>query len=799
MKKIKLILFVLLLVILVLLGAGWLYKGHILKKASPTYSGEISLNTLKENVEVYWDSIGVPHIFASNEADLYFITGYISAQERLWQMDLLRRVTTGRLSEIFGKEYTNTDLLLRMLRISEKSRKILETSDSSVINAFQAFSDGVNKYIDDHKDALPPEFFILGYKPESWLPEHSVNLIGYIAWDLNGSWNSEILLHKMAAKLAPDQCRSFIPDYGSTLAVIYPVPIAQNYWGDEMLKVSDKLKGLGAQIFHGSNNWAVSGTRAANGKPMLANDMHLGYSVPGTWFQIHQVVPGKLDVTGVMVPGQPFVVSGHNQRIAWGLTNVMNDDIDFYKETIHPQDTNSYKYDGKWLKMTLKPELIKIKGEKALETTIRYTHRGPVISGMKGVSDEVISMHWLGNEMSNEVRSIYLVNKAVNWDQFKDAMKTFISVSQNAAYADVDGNIGLYCCAGIPIRKAGNPITILPGDTSLYDWKGLVPFDELPHSYNPANGFVVSANNKTIGSSFPHYISNWFDLPYRYNRIHELLNNDSSITTNDFAAIQTDFTSGMARMYLPTLIEVLNSSKNLDNISTIALDSLKHWDGRMLSGSASALIFEVFFNTFAKNLVADELGDTLYNEFLGDKILFRHTFHNTLKNRGSVLCDNVKTKPIETLDMLVSQTFKEVVIQLSEEYGNNPASWAWGDKHIVTFEHPLGTVKILDRIFGLNRGPYPANGSSHTVAPYTYKYNKAYKVSSGASQRHVYDLGNWDNSYSVIPTGNSGLPASEFYCNQTPLYLEGKYHHDWFSKDIIAKHYKYRIVYKPVE
>jgi penicillin amidase len=498
-----------------------------------------------------------------------------------------------------------------------------------------------------------------------------------------------------------------------------------------------------------------------------------------------------------MLPGEPFIVSGHNQRIAWGLTNVMNDDIDFYKETILPQDSNTYKFDGKWLKMHVKTEEIAIRGGDTLHAKIRYTHRGPIVSGLKGVRDEVISMRWLGNEMSNEVRSIYFVNRAGDWNLFKDAMKTFISVSQNVAYADINGNIGLYCCAGIPVRKAGNPITILPGDTSAYDWTGLVPFDSLPHCYNPAQGFVVSANNKTIGKQFPYYISNWFDLPFRYNRIHELLRNDSILTTGDFKTIQTNFTSGMAPMYLSTLLDILVEGKNGNDRIAAAWAILNDWDCNMYANYIGASVFEVFYNEFIKNLVSDELGERLLNEFLTDKILVRHTFHNTWMRKGSVLVDNKITPAKETFEMLVIQSMESTIAFLQSEFGEDPNAWEWGKLHNLTLKHPLGEKYLLDKIFNLNRGPFPVGGSFHTVAPYTYKFNQLYKISSGASQRHIYDLSNWDNSFSVIPTGNSGIPGSENYCNQTQLYLEGKYHHDWFTRDKIIKNHKYKFVFSP--
>jgi penicillin amidase len=797
MKKfMKVSIYVIAFLALVLIS-GWVFRGYLLKRALPEYNGKFKLTGLKAKVDVYRDTFAIPHIFAQNEEDLYFVTGYLTAQDRLWQMDLLRRVTSGRLSEIFGEKLVKTDMLMRMLRIPNKSRKILAQTDSAVLKALKSYADGVNFYIEQNAKKLPPEFAILGYKPEKWEPEHSLNLIGYIAWDLNGSWNSEIFIHQISGKLSNDQVKEFIPDIASQKKLIFSGINNDKGWCDEMAATSDHLKDLGLQVFHGSNNWVVSGKKTTTGMPILANDMHLGFGAPGVWYQIHQVVDGQLDVTGVLLPGQPFVVSGHNARIAWGLTNVMNDDIDFYKETINPDDSNFYKLDGKWIPFVVKKEAIAVKGKDTVWANIRFTHRGPVISGMKEVKDEVISMRWVGNEMSNEVRSIFYLNRAGNWNDFGEAMKTFISVSQNVAYADVDGNIGMYCCAGIPIRKSGNPMDIFPGDTTASDWLGLVPFDELPHSYNPPSGYAISANNRTISDNYPYYISYWFDLSYRYNRILKFIENDSAISPARFEAIQTDQVSDLVVQYKSILIDELSKSDKLSSSNKDIIESLKQWSGEYDASNSNAAIFETFYNKFIENLLSDELGENLYKTMLTDKIVLRNVFHNTWIKRGSVLCDNIKTPEVETFSDLTLRSFSQTVESLTKQFGEDRNKWVWGKLHTITFEHPLGKVKVLDKIFGLNRGPFPIGGSFHTVAPFTYKYFQPFSVTSGASQRHIYDVADWDKSMSVIPTGNSGIPSSPFYCDQTSLYLKGLYHSDVITRDKVMARTKYFATFEP--
>ncbi len=788
-----------LVILLILVIIGYFVIYHFNSRALPDYNKAMSLPGLRAKVEVYRDSFGIPHIYADNDEDLYQVIGYLTAQDRLWQMDLLRRVTTGRLSEIFGKDMIKTDMLMRALQIPEKSQKVISQSDPSVLKAFQAYAKGVNNYIKDNYEKLPVEFTILGYKPDLWKVEHSFNLIGYIAWDLNGAWNAEIILHKLKSKLTARQLIDLIPRPDSMQSTIYSTAkYTELDWRSELMSASSKIEDLGLQAFRGSNNWVVSGSKTASGKPILANDMHLSYSAPGIWYQIHQVIPGKLDVTGVLLPGQPFVVSGHNQKIAWGLTNVMSDDIDFYKETVNPMDSNQYKLDGKWLKFRIKHENIAIKGGDTVRYNFKFTHRGPVISMLKGVSGNVISMRWMGNEPSNEVQSIYRLNRAQNWTDFCNAMRTFVSISQNVAYADSQGNIGMYCCAGIPIRY-GNPTEVLEGDTSAYDWRGIVPFEDLPHKFNPKEGFAVSANNRTADSSYNHYISSWFDLPFRYDRIVEMLKVDKKLTVSDIAAIQTDETSKLASFYLPGLIEIVNKHSKLSNTAYRSLNLLKNWKYHMAAGNSAAAIFEVFYNRIIENLVKDEMGDILYQEFLNDKILVRNMFHNVWRNRESVLCDNILTRnKIENYNDVVIKSFDETIIYLTQNLGSESDKWEWGKIHLFTLSHPLGKVHLLNKVFNLNRGPFEVGGSFHTVGPYTYKFTDKFNVSSGASQRHIYDFGDWDLSLSVIPSGISGIPSSPHYCDQTEMFLAGKYHRDLFSFEAVQQNVKYKSTYTPL-
>ena len=788
MKIIKRILQVLLVLIVVIFIGGSIFIRHLSRKSLPDYDKDVRLDCLANNVEVFRDKYGIPHIYAENETDLYTAVGYLMAEDRLWQMDLLRRVTLGRLSEIFGEDFVDADLLLRSLRYSDKSKQILQTGEKEITDALEAFSNGVNIFIDTHQEKLPPEFSLLRYKPEKWEPVHSLNLIGYMAWDLKAGW-SEFLLEEIRkvvdsahfAELIPDISvykTAVFPDYGKNLSAST---------GREFMNATNKLAGLGIEVFNASNNWAVSGKKSTTGKPLLANDMHLSLNVPGIWYQVHEVVKGKLNVTGLALPGQPIVICGHNDSIAWGMTNTYVDNVDFYLEKINPEDSNQYLYMNEWKQFKVRKEVIKTSEGKTYEKEIRFSHRGPVISDFKGIKNDVVTMHWMGDEASNEIKGVFLLNRAGNWTRFKEAVSNFKSISQNIIFADVNGNIGLYCSAGVPIRKRDILFGILPGWTDEYDWKGMVHFDELPFTYNPENGIVSSANNKTAGDDYPYHISLWYSPPYRIDRIREMLASKDKFSAEDFEAIQTDEKSKMVELFLPRILQSIEGFKNLSPLQEKCQLLLSEWDGTMDKESPEATVFEFTYHNLIKNIFTDEMGNSLFDKFFAVSNLGRDALYRAWINGYSVWTDNIATKEKETLKDIAVQSFKEAVDELENMYGDNPDNWKWGDIHQLTLAHPLSKKKVLDNIFKLNRGPFRLGGSFHTIPQFSYPNTHIGEVHLGVSHRHIFSTADWDSSLTVIPTGNSGIPASSNYCDQTDLYIHGKYHPDLFSRDLVEQ------------
>ncbi|MCD6354135.1 MAG: penicillin acylase family protein [Prolixibacteraceae bacterium] len=794
MKIVKRILLGLFIFLLLVLIGGFFFLNHLKNGAIPDYNKNVKMKELTNEVTVFRDTFGIPHLFAKTPGDLYRSVGFVMAQDRLWQMDLLRRVTQGRLSEILGKDQVKTDLLMRALRIQQKSGKILAGADPKIVAALTAFSDGVNQYIRNYP--LPPEFKILGYRPELWKPVHSINLIGYMSWDLTSGWGTELLLHNLSKEISTEQLHDFIPGMKNHKTVVYPDFVFSEISASKtLLSANEKLKSLGVEIFSGSNNWAVSGKKSTSGKPLLANDMHLGLFAPGIWYQMHQNIEGKLNVTGLILPGQPFVIAGHNDSIAWGITNVMVDDLDFYAETLN-KDSTKYLLNGEWKDLLVKNEIVKTKEGDELHEILKFTHRGPIINRFKSEKETPLSIRWLGNEMSNEIRTVYLLNRANNWVDFRNAVKTFKSVSQNIVYADAAGNIGLQCSAGVPIRS-GDGLRIFPGDTTLSDWKGLVPFEELPFEFNPARGYVSSANNKTVPEGYPYYISYWFAVPNRIDRIREMLEEKEKLGIADFQKMHSDFKSKKAEKMIPEFLTALNTETKWNKTESAALQKLKSWDFILTRESQATSVFEILYRKIIENMIKDDVSPELFRALKGQRIMLENLMLNILSDKTSRWIDDKNTPKVETFSDIVVRSFKETVNDLTARLGSDVESWHWGIIHTFTISHPLGVVNALDKVFHLNRGPFQMPGSYHTVCPYSYSFNNLYKVNHGASHRHIFDVSNWDASKTVIPTGTSGIPSSKFYLDQTDLYIHNRYHADPFSKSAVQKAAKFEMKLLP--
>jgi penicillin amidase len=449
--------------------------------------------------------------------------------------------------------------------------------------------------------------------------------------------------------------------------------------------------------------------------------------------------------------------------------------------------------DGQSRELEIVGEQIRVKGGETVTRTNRFTHRGPVISSFKGIEDRVISMRWIGNEPSNEVRTVFLLNRAGNLDEFRDAVKTFVSIGQNIVYGDVHGDIGLFTCGGIPVSQ-GNRDLIMPGDTSLYDWQEILPFDRLPREVNPEKGFLISANNRTTGPEYPYYISHWYSLPARHNRIHELLSAKEVYTPDDMADIQADQTSLWARRFMPVIRSQLDREE-LQGQALAMYNIFRDWDGNMDANMVEPTIFEAFYLKLVESVFLDELGEELYNELLGTSQLARNAIWESLGGRELSWTDNINTEEPEGLEDLILPSWEAAGEWLSQTCGDDMETWIWGDLHRITFSHPLGSVGLLKKIFSLSRGPFRVGGSYHTVSPYSYNLLDPFNSNHGASQRHIFSSSDWDDSRVIIPTGISGIPASDFYCNQSDMYIRHEYMQELFSRERVIENSVYKSTY----
>ncbi len=793
-------------VVVVLFLVVVLFTQNLKTKGLPDYNRNLSLKGLSGNVKVFRDKYGVPSIYAGNQKDLYRATGYVMAQDRIWQMDLLRRVTMGRLSEILGEKLVDIDETFRMLQIPQKSKSIMETLRPEEKEILEAFTAGINQYLEDNKENLPVEFTVLGYRPEKWEAIHSINLIGYMAWDLSSAWGNEVVGQEIINKMGYEMYSHLMPAPGKTKSNIYQytdkyVPPVKSAMLDaqdaeKLRKTMDYTEENGLDVFKASNNWVVSGKKSKTGKPILANDMHLGLSSPGIWYQIHQNAPG-VHVTGVALPGAPFVIAGHNEKIAWGMTNIMIDDADFYEEKVKKDAQGNpveYEYMGKWHPVKTQELQIRIKGKDQPEIRkLPFTHHGPIISSIKKIKDRAVSMRWLGNSPSNELRGVYLLNVAGNKKEFLNAVENFKSVSQNIVYADVEGNIGMYSSSSIPIRNRKEGTYFYEGWNDSSDWKGFVPFEKQPHEFNPKSGVLASANNKTVDNKYPHYISNWFYPPYRFDRIVDVLMEKETISVEDMQNLQLDQMSKMARLYMPDILLAMEEywkkpdSPNVADVKAL-YNRMQKWDYSMDYRLSEPRVFEEFYNALIRSVLLDEMGEEIYKKFVNNRAPTLYTMEQLWLDDINPWYDDVNTKNIKENKFDI---IRRILVQIAVAESEGRDSKRWGDVHGLAMKHPLGSVKILDFFLGLNKGPYPVGGSFHTVSPYSYKLDKDFNAVDGASHRHVFDVSNWDNSKVVIPTGQSGIPGSQHYLDQLQDYIKGSFHPAWFSREKVEKNARY--------
>jgi penicillin amidase len=801
-----------LLILAVLLSVLGIYT---VRRSFPQVDGTLHVTGLHAGVDVYRDARGIPQIYAGDLHDLFFAQGYVHAQERFWQMDFWRHIGSGRLSELFGASEVKTDAFLRTMGWAANALQEWESSSPEDKAILQAYTDGVNAYLSGHQGAaLSLEYAVLKllnphYVPEPWTPVNSLTWGKAMAWDLRGNIEEEIERAMLLKTLGLDQVNQLFPPYPSDHPLIVPgfSPVASapaaagaplaSYPEAQLAAVQsnfsslDPLLGPGGTGI-GSNSWVVAGSHTASGKPLLANDPHLSIQMPSIWFQIglHCRPEGDAcpyEVAGFSFAGVPGVIIGHNGRIAWGVTNVGPDVMDLYIEKVNPQNPDQYEVNGNWVDMTVRTETIQVSGGKSVTLTVRSTRHGPIISdvylpdkfspppGIQAPEKYVVALRWTALEPAHIFDAIWGFDKAQNWDDFRQAARAFTVPAQNLVYADVDGNIGYQMPGNIPIRAGGDGRLPVPGWTDQYQWTGYIPFEQLPHSFNPPSGYIVTANNAVVGPDYPYLITSDWDYGFRAQRIVDLITTASGpIDRATIEKMQFDNADLNAAALLPILtgLKVQWGTP----AQAVALDMLKNWDDKATADSKPALIFEDFWWFLLKDTFTDKAIPQDYWPKGGNR--WFEVMRELVQQPDSPWWDDPATAKVERRDDIFAQAFMDAVDNLQHFYGKDPARWpAWGAVHTASFRNQsLGEsgVAPIEALF--NRGPFPVSGGESIVNATGWDVFSSFEVTWLPSMRMIVDLGNLDDSLTVHTTGQSGHAYAPHYIDLAPLWASGKYY-----------------------
>jgi len=779
--------------VLIFVVAGLIFY-KMLSASLPEYKGEISSEKIKDNIEIYRDSLAIPYIFANNDEDAAFALGYLHAQERLFVMDMARRAGEGRLSEILGEEAVPFDKMFLTIGLKRDARENLKRLNPVSLKLLQAYSNGVNLYIKNAKGHYPVEFDALGYDPYEWKPEHSLIVIRMMAWQLNISWWVDFAFSDLVLKLGEEKVKQILPKYDENGPYIIPSEL-KNYssLGKGLMETDMAFRDfMGLTGTHlGSNNWIVNATKSVSGKPIIANDPHLEYSAPGRWYAA-VIKSGSETCSGVTLPGVPGIVIGKNNNISWALTNVMADDADFYVEKLD-STKKKYLYNGSWRNLITYKEKIKVKKGNDVTFEVKLTHRGPIITDIhpytvlfkdKGITSPPISMRWTGNDFSDELFAFYKINKAKNWNEFKSAVQMFNVPGQNFVYGDRNGNIGYAFGAKLPLRSYNSPTFIYDGTTDKYDWKGYVPASELPSLYNPPQNYIASANNKTV-KDFKYHISNLWEPSSRIERITRLLNSKNKLSVEDYEKMQMDQVSPYAEKITSYILNAFKNKKVTDHNLTQVLELLGDWNFELNEESQVPAVYAMYFKYLLKNIYYDKMGNDLFNEFVFMANVPYRSVMQVLSDSTNTWWDNPKTPQVETRDEIIRKSLVEALTELEVKLGTDVTMWQWGNLHKVTFKHAFsGFSSFLDNY--INIGPFRIGGDGTTIFNTEYSFtegikkyprfdHKEFENNVGPSMRYIFDFAQPDEFYLVLTTGQSGNLMSSHFRDMSKMWLYGGY------------------------
>ncbi len=812
MRRVGLSVLIAVLALAAALGAWVYWRIHV---CLPRLDGTIQLEGLRGKVQVLRDSHGVPHIKAESLEDLVFAQGYVTAQDRLWQMDLSRRIAQGRLSELFGPRTLHSDIMNRTLGLKQAAERGVDELDPEDQKLLRDYARGVNEFIRTHQSRLPMEFLLLRYHPGAWRESDSLEVALNMARLLNTSWPDELMRERVRARLGSEPlesdlfpARSPLDHPVAQMSPNFSTPAAPGSVGlsGPKTKPSRLLEGPGKAMAPsqenftsldpmlralessssytgvGSNNWVVSGAHTRSGKPLLANDPHLPFGVPSVWYMVHLEAPG-LDVSGVSLPGLPMVIIGHNRHIAWGVTNTDPDVQDLYEETFNHVDPREYFYDGKWVRAGERLEKIKVRGRVDKSILVKSTRHGPILP-VSDTDNRPLALAWTAL-LPHALQFPFLkIDEAQNWKEFTDALSGFAGPMQNFVYADTEGNIGFYATGWVPIRKRGDGEVPVPGWSDDYEWLGMVPFQDLPHAWNPKSGILATANGRVVPDDYPYFITSMWGAPYRTARIYQLLEGGQSFTVSDMLKIQMDLHPLDDEWLRDRLVAAANEYPPQTPDTQYAVEKLRAWGGEATADSTATLVCELTMTTLLHCILAPRLGNNLAGYHCPMSTVF---LQNVIDNN----LDRWLPPGDRDLNETLMKSLDDAVQQIPQRVGSDDhAAWRWGSTIPLTFRHPLGGGSWLLGWL-LNVGPFPQSGTGSTI--------KRATRGVGPSMRMVVDLGDLDNSVENLALGESGQAFSPYYKDQFEAWYHGQSFPMLFSDGAVQKGTAHRLVLEPAD
>ena len=766
----------------------------------PQVDGRIYINQLESNVTIQRDRWGIPHITTQSRHDLFFTQGFVHAQDRFWQMELNRRAAKGELSAIFGAITLDADRLSRTFGFARLAQATLGALDAQATNDLAAYTAGVNALLNSQSH-LPIEFSLVQFTPQPWEMFDSIAYAHLQMWALTHGAFGELVKAQLLQQADPALVNDLLMSYPDNFPTTLPDGIEENAqwidaWRGTAVPWHNPFHGKGNLdgAGRGSNGWVIAPEHSQSNAAILCNDMHLPVGAPSIWHYQH-LRSDTIHATGFTQPGIPYVMVGHNGRIAWGATLAYTDCEDIFLEKLHPDDPALYQFGNEWRPLEQHEEKIEIRFQKPHNEIISCTHHGPLIQNLLNDSEQPIAFSSTALRGGVQVDGFGWLNTAVNWDEFVTAVSRIHAPSLNLLYADRKGNIGHWVSGQVPIRIAGNGDHLadgslpLPGWDGKHEWVGTVPFSEMPHALNPKSGFIISANNRLLNpKNSNHNFGEMWRNGYRAERIHQLLHSQEKFTVADCRKFHSD------QLSLPglQLVQILDGFKTAVPEAQLPLTLLREWDGQLTEASAGGAIFEVLIAQFTKALLTDKLPDSLITPLLGDGI--HENIHpinefqgHWLPNLLKILAD--KRSPwFDTVTMrssLIERCLLQTTAVLKEKLGDDPTKWQWGHLHKHIFQHALGRVPPLDQIFNL--GPLPLGGDGNTLAQAGTRPGSFTSDSIAVSSRLIIDMNAIDKGEAMLAPGQSGHLSSPHYSDLVEMWRQGEnFPILWHEEDVLA-------------